>query len=135
MGDDHSGWIAVLEIPGIPQIWVEEWIGKSATITKIPDLDGCSREPRGECLRPIRGSFLHPIGSIHRDTVAKFPIKILTLNLPERSKSHGEWIGKLAKTTRMTKIKNSPERSKTGFPGPLVVIYGDLRRVVTIPDG
>ena len=36
MGDDHSGWIAVLEIPGIPQIWVEEWIGKSATITKIP---------------------------------------------------------------------------------------------------
>ena len=63
MVGDHSGWIAVLEVPGIPQIWVEEWIGKSATITKIPDLDGFGREPRGECLRPIWGSFLHPIGS------------------------------------------------------------------------
>ena len=109
MVGDHSGWIAVLEVPGIPQIWVEEWIGKSATITKIPDLDGCSREPRGECLRPTRGSFLHPIGSIimdHRDTVASFPNKISTLNLQEGSKSHGEWIGKIAKTTKITKIQN-----------------------------
>ena len=46
-----------------------------------------------------------------------------------------EWIGKLAKTTRMTKIQNSHERSKTGFPGRQVVIFGDLRRVMTIPDG
>ena len=45
MGDDHSGWIAVLEIPGIPQIWVEEWIGKSSTITKIPDF---AKNCRGE---------------------------------------------------------------------------------------
>ena len=51
------------------------------------------------------------------------------------SESHGEWIGKLAKTTRMTKIKNSQERSKTGFPGPLVVICDDLGWLVTIPDG
>ena len=58
----------------------------------------------------------------HRDTVASFPNKISTLNLQEGSKSHGEWIGKLAKTTRMTKKQNSLERSKTGFPGPLVVI-------------
>ena len=71
----------------------------------------------------------------HRDTVASFPNKNLTLNLQEGSKSHGEWIGKLAKTTRMTKIKNSQERSKTGFSGRLVVIFGDLRWVMTIPDG
>ena len=71
----------------------------------------------------------------HRDPSTSFPNKILTLNLQEGSESHGEWIRKLAKTTRMTKIKNSTERSKTGFPGPLVVIYGDLRRVVAIRDG
>ena len=71
----------------------------------------------------------------HRDTVASFPNKISTLNLQEGSKSHGEWIGKLAKTTRMTKIQNSQERSKTGFPGPLVVICDDLGWLVTIPDG
>ena len=70
----------------------------------------------------------------HRDPLTSFPNTILTLDLQEGSKSHGEWIGKLAKTTRMTKIKNSQERSKTGFPGRLVVIFGDLRRVMTIPD-
>ena len=71
----------------------------------------------------------------HRDSLTSFPNKILTLSLQEGSESHGEWIRKLAKTTRMTKIQNSHERSKTGFPGPLVVIYGDLGWLVTIPDG
>ena len=71
----------------------------------------------------------------HRDPLTSFPNKILTLDLQEGSKSHGEWIGKLAKTTRMTKIQNSQERSKIGFPSPLVMIYDDLRRVGTIPDG
>ena len=71
----------------------------------------------------------------YRDPLTSFPNKILTLDLQEGSKSHGEWIGKLAKTTRMTKIQNSQERSKTGFPGRLVVIFGDLRWVMTIPDG
>ena len=71
----------------------------------------------------------------HRDSLTSFPNKILTLDLQEGSKSHGEWIGKLAKTTRMTKIQNSQERSKPGFPGPRVVIYGDLGWLVTIPDG
>ena len=33
----------------------------------------------------------------HRDTVASFPNTISTLNLQEGSKSHGEWIGKIAK--------------------------------------
>ena len=71
----------------------------------------------------------------HRDSLASFPNQILTLDLQEGSESHGEWIGKLAKTTRMTKIQNSQERSKTGFPGPLVVICDDLGWLVTIPDG
>ena len=71
----------------------------------------------------------------NRDPLASFPNQILTLDLQKGSESHGEWIGKLAKTIRMTKIQNSQERSKIGFPGPLVVIYGDLRRVGTIPDG
>ena len=71
----------------------------------------------------------------HRDPLTNFPNKILTLDLHEGSEYHGEWIGKLAKTTRMTKIQNSQERSKTGFPGPQVVIYGDLGWLVTIPDG
>ena len=71
----------------------------------------------------------------HRDPLTSFPDKILTLNLQEGSESHGEWIRKLAKTTRMTKIQNSHERSKISFPGPLVMIYDDLRRVGTIPDG
>ena len=71
----------------------------------------------------------------HRDPLTSFPNKILTLDLQEGSESHGEWIGKLAKTTRMAKIKNSQERSKTGFPGPLVVICDDLGWLVTIPDG
>ena len=71
----------------------------------------------------------------HRDPLTSFLNKNLTLNLQKGSKSHGEWIGKLAKTTRMTKIQNSQERSKTGFPGPLVVICDDLGWLVTIPDG
>ena len=54
--------------------------------------------------------------------MARFPNKILTLDLLERSKSYGEWIRKLTKTTKMTKTQNSPERSKAGFPDPLVMI-------------
>ena len=42
----------------------------------------------------------------HRDTVASFPNKISTLNLLEGYKSHGEWIGKIAKTTKIAKIQN-----------------------------
>ena len=62
----------------------------------------------------------------HRDSLTSFPNKISTLDLQEGSESHGEWIRKLAKTTRMTKIQNSQERSKISFPDPLVVIPGDL---------
>ena len=51
-----------------------------------------------------------------------FPNKVLTLDLLGRSKSYGEWIGKHTKTTKMTKTQNSPERSKAGFSGPLMMI-------------
>ena len=71
----------------------------------------------------------------HRNPLTSFSSKISTLDLQGRSKSHGGWIRKLAKTIRMKKIKNSQERSKTGFPGPLVVICDDLGWLVTIPDG
>ena len=54
--------------------------------------------------------------------MVRFPNKILTSDLLARFKSRREWIRKLAKITKITKIRNSPERSKAGFPGPLVVI-------------
>ena len=54
--------------------------------------------------------------------MVRFPNKILTSDLLERFKSRREWIRKLAKITKVTKTQISPERSKAGFPGPLVVI-------------
>ena len=54
--------------------------------------------------------------------MARFPNKILTSDLLERFKSRREWIRKLTKITKMIKIQISPERSKAGFSGPLMMI-------------
>ena len=58
--------------------------------------------------------------------------KTLTLYLLGEGHIPREWFRKLAKTPKM--IKNSPEGSQTSFHGPLMVIPGDLRRLVTILD-
>ena len=54
--------------------------------------------------------------------MVRFPNKILTSDLLARFKSRREWIRKLAKITKMTKIQISPERSKAGFSGPVMMI-------------
>ena len=53
--------------------------------------------------------------------MVRFPNKILTSDLLARFKSRREWIRKLTKITKMTNIQISPERSKAGFSGPLMM--------------
>ena len=89
----------------ILQIWVEEWIGKSATITKIPDLDGGNGAAGSRVVSVYAQSGVHFfILLVVQGPQRRLVNKMLTLYLLGRGKSYGSGSGNsLDKITKMNK--------------------------------